>query len=107
MLIVEGYGKNKNKMPIWRSWTPPRLTVTIADWQWSAPYAYDLHERQGNRWTDRALSSSNLPQVFADNYKTTLDAAFTATAEYLNQRFLDEVPQKTGKLGASQSMNLI
>ena len=106
MLIVEGYGKNKNKMPIWRSWTPPQLTVTIADYQWSAPYAYDLHERQGNRWTDRALAGSNLPAVFKSNYQTTLDMAFIQTAHYLNQRFLDEVPVSSGTLKASQSMKL-
>jgi hypothetical protein len=94
-------------MPIWRSWTPPpQLTVTIADYQWSAPYAYDVHERQGNRWTDRALVGSDLTAVFKNNYQTTLDMAFIQTAYYLNQRFLDEVPQRTGTLKASQSMKL-
>lgn len=58
-------------MPIWKSWTPPRLTITTATYQWTAPYAYDVHERQGNRWTDRGLSGSNLPAVFAANYRTT------------------------------------
>jgi hypothetical protein len=93
-------------MSIWRSWTPLQLTVTIADWRWSAPYAYDVHERQGNRWTDRALVGSDLTAVFKNNYQTTLDMAFIQTAYYLNQRFLDEVPQRTGTLKASQSMKL-
>lgn len=96
-------------MPDWKNWNPPQLSVTKADYQWTEPYAYDVHEIQKNRWTDRALAGSDLPQFFADindYYKSTLDVAFTATAEYLNQRFLDEVPQKTGNLKASQSMTL-
>lgn len=93
-------------MPIWKSWTPPHLTITTATYQWTAPYAYDVHERQGNRWTDRGLSGSNLPATFAANYHTThnLDLAFTTTAQFLNQRFLQEVPVRGGRLKASQSM---
>ncbi|MHC5719635.1 MAG: hypothetical protein ACYTX0_48235 [Nostoc sp.] len=95
-------------MPIWKAWTPPQLTFTTATYQWTAPYAYDVHERQGNRWTDRALSGSNLPATFAANYQTThnLDLAFAATANYLNQRFLQEVPVRSGRLKASQVMVL-
>ncbi|OKH14854.1 hypothetical protein NIES592_08225 [Fischerella major NIES-592] len=95
-------------MPIWRSWTPPKLTITTATYRWTAPYAYDVHERQGNRWTDRALSGSNLPAVFTANYQNThnLNLAFTATANYLNQIFLQEVPVSSGRLKASQSMML-
>jgi hypothetical protein len=93
-------------MPIWRSWTPPQLTINTATYRWTAPYAYDVHERQGNRWTDRALSGSNLPTVFAVNFQTTknLDFAFKTTANYLNLRFLQEVPVSSGRLKASQSM---
>lgn len=95
-------------MPIWRSWTPPKLTVTTATYEWAAPYAYDVHERQGDRWTDRGLAGSNLPTVFATNYQISrnLDMAFTITANHLNQRFLAECPAKTGRLKASQSMEL-
>ena len=95
-------------MPIWRSWTPPKLTITTATYRWTAPYAYDVHERQQNRWTDRALSGSNLPATFAANYQTThnLDLAFITTASYLNQRFLQEVPVRGGRLKASQSIIL-
>lgn len=95
-------------MPVWRSWTPPQLTIATATYRWTAPYAYDVHERQGNRWTDRALSGSNLPDVFRTNYQISgnLDAAFTTTANYLNTRFLQEVPVRSGQLKASQSLVL-
>jgi len=92
-------------MPIWKAWNPPRMTITTATFYWGAPYAYYVHEghttRSGttvppNRWTDRGLAGSNLPSVFAKSYKTTLDAAFVATCTFLNQRFLEEVPVRTG-----------
>ena len=94
-------------MPIWRNWNPPTLTVTTATYEWMAPYAYNVHELQGNRWTDRALSGSNLPAVFSTNYQISrnLDMAFLTTTNYLYQNFLAEVPVKTGRLRASQIMN--
>ena len=94
-------------MPIWRSWNPPKLTASTATYEWTAPYAYDVHERQQNRWTDRALSGSNLPAVFSTNYQTSknLDMGFLITTNYLYQRLLAEVPVKSGRLRASQIMN--
>jgi len=95
-------------MPNWKSWTPPQMPVATATYVWSAPYAYYVHEHQGDNWTDKALSGSNLPSTFAGIYQSThnLQAAFIGTTVYFNQRLLDAVPVKTGALKASQFMIL-
>ena len=93
-------------MPNWKSWTPPQMPVTTVTYVWSAPYAYYVHEHQGDNWTDKALSGSNLPSVFTGIYQSShnLQVAFIGTATYFNQRLLDAVAVKTGTLKNSQSM---
>lgn len=83
-------------------WTPPKITE-YAEYQYNVDYAAEVHELKGNRWTDRALNSSNLPQkmiVEYQNYKN-LDQAFRATVEHLGVLFQGEAPKKSGRLKAS------
>lgn len=83
-------------------WTHPKI-IEYAEYQYNVDYAMEVHELDGNRWTDRALNGSNLPQKMVQEYQNykNLDQAFRATAEYLGQRFQDEAPVKSGRLKAS------
>lgn len=83
-------------------WTPPQITE-YAEYQYNVDYAAEVHELDGNRWTDRGLNGSNLPQKVATEYQSTkdLNQAFRTTIEYLGQRFQDEAPVSSGRLKAS------
>jgi hypothetical protein len=83
-------------------WTPPQITE-YAEFQYNVDYAAEVHELTGNRWTDRGLNGSNLPDVMASEYASTQDLiqAFKNTAEYLGERFQNEAPVNSGKLKAS------
>lgn len=83
-------------------WTPPEI-IEYAEYQYNVDYAAEVHELKGNRWTDRGLNGSNLPQFMATEYSNykNLDRAFRATSEYLGERFQNEAPVQSGKLKAS------
>lgn len=82
------------------TWNPPKIDKQIAKFNWQADYAAEVHEGAfylngvrgiGRPWTDVTISETDIPRLFADNFKGDIGETFEATAHDLADKFSDVI----------------